>query len=264
MFDTHSHVNFPDFNKDREKVVKRSLENGVGMIVVGTSAENSKTAVGIAERYEQGVYATVGFHPGSKEKFDYDYFLELAKKEKVVGIGECGLDYYRNQESQILNLKSQNYKQKQKEIFKKQIELALEVNKPLIIHCRDAHDDALDILKSYPPAGGQASKLRGVLHFFSGTWEQAQRYFELGFLISFTGVITFVNNYNEAIKKSPLEKIMVETDAPFVAPVPYRGQRNEPFYVKEVAQKIADIKGISYQEVAKVTTENAIKLFNIK
>ncbi|MEK9183917.1 MAG: TatD family hydrolase, partial [Patescibacteria group bacterium] len=187
--------------------------------------------------------------------FDANYYRNLAKNHKVAAIGECGLDYFHK-----------NNKEKQKEIFKKQIELALELDKPLIIHCRQAHDDVLDILNSY-----RGSMLRGNIHFFSGDWEQAQKYFNLGFLISFTGVITFpplrragTGDYDEIIKKAPLEKIMVETDAPFVTPVPYRGQRNEPFYVKEVAQKLAEVKGLSYEEVAKATTDNAVKLFNIK
>ena len=261
LFDTHSHINFPDFNKDREDVVKRSLENGVRMIIIGTSADNSARAVEIANQYESGVYASVGLHPTDKEDDDFDinYYRGLAKNPKVVAIGECGLDYYH----------PQNYKEKQKNIFKKQIELATEVNKPLIIHCRDAHNDVLNILQNY--FLNLKSGKNGVIHFFSGSWEQAQKYFNLGFLISFTGVITFpplrrasTSDYDEIIKKAPLEKIILETDAPFVAPIPYRGQRNEPLYVKEVAQKIAEIKGISYEEAAKITTKNAVELFNLR
>ncbi len=265
LIDAHSHINFPDFDNDRNEVIKKTLNERVGMIIVGTCAGDSAKAVEIASQYGAGVYASIGLHPTNIRRGDFDanYYRNLVKNLKVAAIGECGLDYYRNQESQISNLKSQNYKEKQKEVFKKQIKLALEVNKPLMIHCRDAHDDVLDVFKSYLPTEKQALKLRGVIHFFSGSWEQAQKYFELGFLISFTGVITFADSYNEIIKKAPLEKMMVETDAPFVAPVPYRGQRSEPLYVKEVTKKLAEIKGISYEEVAKVTTENAIKLFNL-
>lgn len=256
LFDTHSHLNFPDFDNDRDEVIKRTLDERAGMIIVGTFASDSEKAVKIASQYGAGIYSSIGLHPTGirRDDFDANYYRELAKNPKVAAIGECGLDYFHK-----------NFKEKQKNIFKKQIELALELNKPLIIHCRQAHDDVLDILSSY-----RGSMLRGDIHFFSGTWEQAQKYFDLGFLISFTGVITFppprrtgTRDYDEIIKKAPLEKIMTETDAPFVAPAPHRGKRSEPLYVREVAQKIAEIKGISYEEAAKITTENAIKLFNL-
>lgn len=249
LFDVHSHINFPDFDKDREEVIKRSLEDGTGMIIVGTAADDSARAVKIASQHSGGVYASVGLHPTDKieEGFNADYYRKLAKNPKAIAVGECGLDYFH-----------QGNKEKQKNIFKKQIELALELNKPLIVHCRDAHNDVIDTLNSY-----RNSVLRGDIHFFSGDWEQARKYFELGFLISFTGVITFTRDYDETIKNTPLEKIMVETDAPFVAPEPYRGKRNEPLYVAEVVKKIAEIKGVSYDEVAKATTSNAIKLFNL-
>lgn len=256
LFDTHSHFNFPDFDNDRNNIIEKTLNEEVGMIIVGTCADDSARAIEIAGRYDSGVYASVGFHPANirSDDFDASYYRELAKNPKVVAIGECGLDYFR-----------QDNKEKQKEIFKKQIELALELDKPLIVHCRDAHDDVLGILNSY-----RGLALRGDIHFFSGNWEQAQKSFDLGFLISFTGVITFpplrrtgAGDYDEIIKKAPLEKIMIETDAPFVAPAPYRGKRNEPLYVAEIAKKIAEIKGLSYEEVAKITTENAMKLFNL-
>ena len=256
LFDAHSHINFPDFDKDREEVIKKALDDGVGMIIVGTDTDDSALAAKIASQCDIGVYASIGFHSLSIERGDFDanYYRNLAKNHKVAAIGECGLDYFHK-----------NNKEKQKEIFKKQIELALELDKPLIIHCRQAHDDVLDTLKSY-----RSPTLRGDIHFFSGDWEQAQKYFNLGFLISFTGVITFpplrrasAATYDEIIKKAPLGKIMIETDAPFVAPVPYRGRRNEPLYVKEVAKRIAEIKGVSYEEIAKTTTQNAIKLFSI-
>lgn len=249
LFDAHSHINFPDFNKDKDDVIKRTLNKEVGMIIVGTNADDSARAVEIAGQYDKGVYVSVGLHPTSigSEDFDANYYRNLAKNSKVVAIGECGLDYFHK-----------NNKEKQKDVFKKQIELALELDKPLIIHCRLAHDDVLDILSSY-----RDPMLKGNIHFFSGNLEQANKYFDLGFLISFTGVITFTKNYDGIIKKAPLEKIIVETDAPFVAPIPYRGKRNEPLYVAEVVQKIAEIKGVSYDEVAKITTENAVKLFSL-
>lgn len=273
FFDIHSHLSFPEFNDDREEVIKKALDEGGGMIIVGVSAEDSERVIKLASKYDRGVYASAGSHPDSKGEFDYDYFLKLIKNgksekgEKVVAIGECGLDYFHG--------KGKEARQKQKEIFIKHIELALELDKPMMIHCREAHKEMLEILSAYA-----SPKLRGNIHFFTGSWEQAQKYFDLGFLISFTGVITFppqkninknceqtVNKniqpaaLNQLVKKAPLDKIMAETDAPFVAPVPYRGKRNEPLYVKEVIKKIAEIKNISYEEVAKATTENAKRLF---
>ena len=259
LFDAHSHINFPDFDNDGNEVIKRTLDERMGTIIVGTCADDSLKAIKISGPYSSGVYASVGLHPTNigHEDFEVNHYCELAKNPKVVAVGECGLDFFR--------IKDEESRIKQKEIFKKQVALALELDKPLIIHCRQAHDDVLDILKSY-----RSPTLRGDIHFFSGNWEQAQKYFDLGFFISFTGVITFpplrragTGDYDEIIEKVPLEKIIVETDSPFVAPVPYRGRRNEPIYVVEVAKKIAEIKGVPYEKVAKITTENAVKLFGI-
>lgn len=252
-FDIHSHLNFADFDDDREEVIGRMQENDIWTICAGSDFESSKKAVEIAERYDEGVYASVGLHPievasqplgGETAKLK-----ELAKHPKVVAIGECGLDVFRRKKDDL---------PRQKDIFKQQIELAIELDKPLMIHCRDAHGDVLEILNSY-----KCPKLRGDIHFFSGSLEQAEKYFELGFLISFTGVITFARDYDEIIRNAPLDKIMIETDAPFVAPVPYRGKRNEPAYVIEVAKKIAEIRSISEEEAAEAATSNALKLFRI-
>jgi TatD DNase family protein len=252
-FDIHSHLNFADFDDDREEVIGRMQENDIWTICVGSDFESSKKAVEIAERHDEGVYASVGLHPievasqplgGETAKLK-----ELAKHPKVVAIGECGLDVFRRKKDDL---------PRQKDIFKQQIELAIELDKPLMIHCRDAHGDVLEILNSY-----KCPKLRGDIHFFSGSLEQAEKYFELGFLISFTGVITFARDYDEIIRNAPLDKIMIETDAPFVAPVPYRGKRNEPAYVIEVAKKIAEIRSISEEEAAEAATSNALKLFRI-
>jgi len=190
--------------------------------------------------------------------------LNLAKNKKVVGIGECGLDFHRIENQASEKSKVESFKVKQREVFIKHLELAKEVNKPIIIHCRDAHNDLLEIfnLAVKPPSG--------VMHFFTGNLEQAKKYIELGFYISFSGVITFpprkgeiVGAYDEIIKNIPLEKILIETDCPYVAPVPHRGKRNEPQYVKYVAHKIAEIRGVSFEEVAEQTTKNAKKLFGI-
>jgi len=251
LIDIHCHLDFNDFDNDREEVIKRALEKNIWMINIGIDAETSQKAIEIAEKYE-GVFASIGLHPGEiKEDFDMDYYRKLARHPKVVVIGECGLD-----------LKSRNLELETQEIlFKKQIELALELDKPLMIHCRDAYKEVIDIISSYKI---RDSRLRGNIHFFSGTLQEAEQYFDLGFTISFTGIITFARNYDEVIKNAPLEKIMIETDAPFVAPVPFRGKRNEPSYVTEVAKKISEIRNESYEKIAEITTANAIKLFNLK
>ena len=276
LIDTHAHVNFNEFKDDYKETIKRALDENIWMINIGAESKTSERAVKMAEEYEDGVYAAVGLHPShlveqdveyeengeivkyksKPEEFDYNFYLNLDKNKKVVGIGECGLDYFRTSD--------ESFKEKQKEIFIKHLELAKEVNKPIIIHCRDAHDDLLKIprLAVKPPSGG--------MHFFTGTLEQAKKYIELGFYISFSGVITFppikgeaVGAYDEIIKNIPLEKILVETDCPYVAPIPRRGKRNEPQYVKYVAQKIAELRGMSFEEVAEQTTINARKLFRI-
>ena len=275
FFDIHSHLNFSDFDpakstdvdhgasSDREEVIKRMLDAGVWTIIVGSNLEDSKKAIEIAEKHEEGVYATVGIHPTDHLGVELpSEFGELAKHPKVVAIGECGLDFFRNPE--IRNPKSEA-RNKQIELFKQQIELAIELDKPLVIHCREAHEDLLSILRlSFKMHG---SRLRGHLHFFGGegAWENKDEYLSMGFLLSFTGIVTFPNySHEEDLKNIPLDKIMIETDAPFVAPVPYRGKRNEPAYVVEVAKKIAEIRGINVEEVAKTTTQNALKLFGIK
>ena len=276
LIDTHAHVNFIDFKSDSKEVIKRALDENIWIINVGAESKTSERAVKMAEEYKEGVYAAIGLHPShlveqdveykeneeivkyksKPEEFDYDFYLNLAKNKKVVGIGECGLDYFRTSDESL--------KEKQKEVFIKHLKLAKEANKPIIIHCRNAHDDLLKILHLAvkPPSG--------VMDFFTGTLEQAKKYIGLGFYISFSGVITFpprkgeiVGAYDEIIKNIPLEKILVETDCPFVAPVPHRGKRNEPAYVKYVAQKIAEIRGVSFEKVTEQTTKNAKRLFGI-
>lgn len=249
-FDIHSHLNFPDFDDDREEVIKRTLDNGIWTIIVGTDFESSRKSIEISEKYE-GLFVSVGLHPTDKgnEIFDIEKYRELAKHPKVMAIGECGIDIFRREKDDLA---------RQKDIFKQQIELAIELDKPLMIHCRDAHGDVLEILNSY-----KCPKLRGDIHFFSGSLEQARKFLDLGFYLSFAGPITFARDYDEVIRNISLDRIMAETDCPFAAPIPYRGQRNEPLYVLEVAKKIAGIRGISEEEAAKVTTANALNLFRI-
>lgn len=259
LIDIHCHLDFPDFNQDRDEVIKRTLDAGVWFINIGVDLETSQKSIELAEKYD-GVWLAVGLHPTDRAggEFDLEKYRELARHPKVVAIGECGLDYYRNQEARNPKSKIRN---KQIKIFKQQIELALEVGKPLMIHCRDAHDEVLDIVSSFKL---HASRLCGDIHFFSGTWEQAQKYLEMGFSLSFDGPITFSDNYDETIKNMPFDKIMAETDSPFAAPAPYRGKRNEPLYVKEVVKKIAAVRGVSFEEAAEQTTKNAINFFGLE
>jgi len=253
LIDTHAHLNFKAFNKDYREVIKRALDENVWMINVGSNFATSRRAVEIAEEYKEGVYAAIGLHPihVQDEKFDASKYRQLAQSPKVVAIGETGLDYYHDKSA----------KDSQKDIFVKQLKLAKKLNKPVIIHCREAHQDLIDLLKEQESQNA-LSERRGVVHCFMGRWSEAQEYLKMGFLISFTGVVTYVKDYDKAILNIPLEKLMLDTDTPYMPPEPHRGKRNEPRYCKYIAQKIAKIKNVSFKEVAKVTTENARRLFN--
>lgn len=266
LIDTHAHLNFNAFKDDARKIIEQCLKNDVWMINVGSRLNTSKRAVWLAQKYPKGVYAAVGLHPihvvaspvdtnelGATlklhpEKFDPKTYCRLAKKSKVVAIGEAGLDY--------AYAKTETDKKAQQQSFIAQIELARDLGLPLIIHCRDAWDDLIKILEDW-------HGLKGVGHFFSGSLEDAQKLIKMGFLVSFTGVISFTNAYDEIIRQLPLEKIMIETDCPYVAPVPFRGKRNLPLYVKYVAQKIAQIKEIDQKTVEFITSQNAKTLFGL-
>ncbi len=278
LIDTHTHINFNAFREDGEEVIKRALQNDVWLVNVGSQYSTSERAVKIAEKYTEGVYAAIGLHPihlrdfmvdeeelqfiSRAEKFDYHKYKKLAKHPKVVAIGEVGLDYYHIKDratKEINDQEEEEIKEEQKQVFVEQFKLAQELNLPLTIHCREAHHDLLDILrklkKDYPEA-------RGVVHCFNESPEIAWQYFELGFLVSFTGLVTFVKGF-EWIKEIPEDKFMIETDAPYLSPPPYRGKRNEPVYVQYIAQKIAEIRGEDFEKIANITTQNARKFFNI-
>jgi len=277
IIDTHSHLNFKAYDNDREEVIKRTQKEGVICIDVGTKYETSKQAVELAEKYES-IFAAIGMHPihiktdllklkldpeeGAftpfTEEFDKARYKDLVLrsqsdegKNKIVAIGEIGLDYYYRPKGKA---KTQQFKQKQKEVFIQQLELAKELNLPVIIHCRVAHSDLYEILKT--------QNTKGVIHCFTGSFEDAQKYIDLGFYIGVNGII-FKLDLAEVIKKIPLDKILVETDCPYLTPPQAGVERNEPVFVKYVVQKIADLKGITFQEVADATTQNAKKLFNI-
>lgn len=282
FIDTHAHVNFAAFKDDADEVIRRSLENNTWMVLVGSELKTSGRALNYANRYDKGVYAAVGLHPvhledgpvdtgeegaassfiARAEEFDYGSYEKLAKSEKVVAIGEIGLDYYHlnpagDQEA---------VKKKQKEVFLKQVMLARNLNLPVIIHCRQAHDDLLALLQDLKkefPSLFPGDRPWGVVHCFSGDEDLAWKYFRLGLLISFTGLITFSKQWDDLIRKTPLDKIMIETDTPYMTPEPYRGRRNEPMLVQYVANRIADIKGIKLEKVAEATTATARNFFRI-
>ncbi|MFZ2038326.1 MAG: TatD family hydrolase [Minisyncoccia bacterium] len=260
--DIHSHLSFEDYKQDLLGVLINMRANNVATIAVGSDYKSSAEAVELASQ-NPDVFACVGLHPDEDkaEIFDIKKYEELIQKQKVVAVGECGLDYFRlgdNPENQI---------KKQKEIFSAQIALAKKYNKPLMLHIRDAVNnleypkgrafkDVLEMLK-------ENNGVTGNVHFFAGTWLEAEQFLNLGFTLSFTGVITFARSYDEVIKKAPLNMIMAETDAPYVAPVPFRGKRNEPAYVTEVVKKIAEIRGEDVLWVKHQLVENAKRVFKL-
>ncbi len=266
-FDAHTHTNFVAYDEDRDAVIRRSLDAGVGMNVVGTQLDTSRSAVALAEQHE-GVYATIGLHPvhtaksyhdtkelgeGGKEftsrgeVFDAAAYEALGQNPKVIAIGECGLDYYRVDEST---------KDVQSKAFIEQIDLANRLNKPLMLHIRNAYEDSIEILKAH-------ATVRGDVHFFAGDWGVAKKFLDMGFTLSFTGVLTFAHDYDEVVRNTPLDMLLSETDAPYITPVPFRGQRNEPMYVTKVVEAIAVIKGISEPEAAGQLIRNAERVFGI-
>lgn len=260
--DIHTHLNLEQFQEDWKEVEYLTLKEGVAYINVGTGKDTSVRAIELASMYDQGVYATVGLHPiraggGSaveeSEIFNPEVYKKLAEHEKVVAIGECGLDYYRVEK---------DTKEMQEEAFVKQIELANELDKPLMLHVRpsvdsmDAYEDALEILKKH-------AKVLGNVHFFVGSLEIAKQFWNMGYTTSFTGVLTFTHDYDEVVKNAPLNMIHAETDAPFVTPVPYRGERNEPLHVREVYKKIAVIRNEDEEKVRQALLQNAQRLFKI-
>ena len=273
--DIHGHVNFPVYDPDRAEVIKRCDENDIGLINVGTDFETSYSAVELAKKYSN-MWAIIGLHPvhageshndptetglnenkqiGPKsfQVFDSDKFLPLAKDSKVVAIGECGLDYFHSRPEDI---------DKQKKELEKQIDFANRVNKPLMLHVRNAkagpsaYMEVVDMLRA-------RANVRANFHFFAGDIEDLKNILDIGGTVSFTGVITFARNYDELIKYAPKDRIMTETDCPFVAPAPYRGKRNEPSYVIEVVKTIAKIRGEDEDVVAKQLVQNAKDFFSI-
>ena len=282
LIDIHSHVQFAAYDTDRDEVMARAREAGIGMINVGTQQDTSKAAVELAHKYPEIAYATIGLHPihtskshhdeqelgladqkftSRGEEFDYDFYKKLGADPKVVAIGECGLDYYR------LTSETQNA---QRVAFEKQIELAVELQKPLMLHIRNArgisgegaYDDVLAMLDATRYTA-RATRSPGDVHFFAGDWPTAKKFLDLGFALSFTGVITFTHDYDEVVKNTPLDMILSETDSPYITPVPLRGKRNEPINVKYVVAKIAELKKLPLEHVQSALLQNAKRVFKM-
>lgn len=253
LIDSHAHLDFSQFKPDRDRVIGRAWDAGVSKIInAGTDLASSEKSLALAQRYP-AIYATVGIHPHDAKTLTPKTLKRLSKlaaNENVVAIGEIGLDFYRDLSPRDL----------QRSAFRQQIRLSIELGLPVVVHDRDAHTEVLRILRQE-----RAHRVGGVLHCFSGDLTMAREGLEMGFLISFAGPITYGGEKKKAIAgKIPLESILVETDCPFLTPVPRRGERNEPAYVQYVAEKIAEIRGISFEEVAEVTSKNAARVFGLK
>jgi len=249
--DSHAHLDDRTFDNDRAAVIARCSEAEMGVLTIGSSLRSSHEAVRLANRY-RNMWATVGVHPHSAKSVDTATLIELrklAQHELVVGLGEIGLDYYRDLSP----------RDRQRQAFAQQLELANELNLPVCLHNRESTDDLLAILKN---AGAQH---RGVVHSFLGDGELAEEFLSLGFYLGIGGPLTFPKNavLRDAVKHVPLGRILLETDCPYLTPVPYRGRRNEPVYVQYVAEEIAQLKGVSVEDVARQTTENSILLFRL-
>jgi TatD DNase family protein len=267
LIDSHAHAQFSDYDEDRDEVIERALNAGVWMINAGANLASSEKAIELAEKYDKGVYATIGVHPSEKsDDFNLDKMRSLAASSKCVAIGECGLENPFHQGS-IEEENLSNNKKEQAELFVRHIDFSRETNKPLVIHCRDAYQEIYEIIADNKDK--LVSGRPALMHFFSGTVEMAEKFLDFGFVFSFGGATTFPQRSNKTdfislIKKLPLKAILLETDCPYVTPVPLRGKRNEPLYVTYIAEKIAEIRGINAEKLAESTTENALNFFAIE
>jgi len=254
LIDSHAHLDMPDFDRDLEQVIQRARESGVEYIfAVGTEKKDWKRVLEIAGSHPS-IYAILGVHPHRAKEIDdqtYPKLRELCRNGKVKAYGEIGLDFFRNVSPRDIQLKR----------FREQIGFAKELGLPIVVHDREAHQETLEILKSE-----EAEECAGIIHCFSGNYEMAKACMDMGFYISIPGSITFKNaeEFRQIVKRIPLESLLVETDAPFLTPEPFRGKRNEPSYVRYTAQKVAEIKKISFEKVADVTTENALRVYRLR
>ncbi len=290
LFDAHTHIQFPAYDDDREDAILRAKKAGVKMLAVGTQYETSVAGVSLAKKHPGDIWAVVGFHPNhavpsgggagdnfswyhdpkeqkhsQPEKFDAARFAKLAEDPKVVAIGECGLDYYRlpSEKEKVKSIKDE-----QARIFSEQVKIAQSVGKPLMIHARpsagtdDAYEDTLSVIARYPEA--IAKNISEIFHFYSGSFAMTKKLVEAGCYFTFGGVITFAREFDDILAYIPLDRIMLETDAPYVAPAPYRGSRNEPAYVVETAKKLAELTHKTFEEICEITTANVQTVFGIK
>jgi TatD DNase family protein len=253
LVDTHAHLDFPEYREDVEGVLGRAKQAGIERIItIGISLSSSRKAISLAEEYSQ-VYATVGIHPHGAELLDdttREQLIRLARNDRVVALGEMGLDYFRDRQPRKI----------QQECLRQQLEIACELRIPGVFHIREAHAAFFEVVKDY------ASSLSGgVLHCFSGDWEIARRCLDMGFYLSIPGTVTFSKAHvqQEVVERAPLDRLLIETDAPYLAPVPFRGKVNEPALMVHTAQKIAQLRGTTLEEVAYQTTSNAWKVFGL-
>ena len=263
LVDSHCHIDGEAFDGDRDEAIRRAREAGVvAMLNVGTGDPHSndfRKAVAVAEKYDN-IFASVGVHPHDAKLYNdkaEEHLIELAKSEKVIAWGEIGLDYYYDHSPRDV----------QREVFRRQIRTARDLDLPVIIHSRDADDETVEILtEEFSMQKPARSKGIGIMHCFGGTPEMAQALMPLGFMISFAGNVTFkkAENLREAARVVPLDRLLIETDCPFLTPIPFRGKRNEPAYVEHTARFLADFYGVSFEEIAQTTTENFVEFFGLK
>lgn len=261
LIDTHTHLDFSQFDKDREKIIRKLKDSGIRAINVGSHKQACLDSIALAKKHKN-IYVAVGIHPHDAEKVKdipklIKFLKELSLKNKVVAIGECGLDYYSSDQGEFRKDLNSDTKNKQKKVFKAQLKLAQKINLPTIIHNRESHDNLLKILKGF--------KGKGVIHCFSGDKKFLKEVLDLGFYIGFDGNITFKNakDLQEIVKVTPINKILVETDCPFLTPEPFRGLRNEPKNVKIIAEFIAELKQLSFSKLIPILNKNTKNLFGI-
>ena len=259
LIDSHAHIDLPEFNKDRDQVLARARQQGVRAVInVGLDAESSRKSLEMAKKYDD-VFVAVGFHPHEAARMkegDLESLAELTGDSRVVAIGEIGLDFYRNLSP----------RPRQLEVFKKQLDLASELSLPVVVHCRQAHKEVFDILNVWVKATpADKDSKRGVIHCFSGDIGMARRYIELGFYISLAGSVTYpsAGELVGVAREVPLDRLLLETDCPFLAPQAHRGKRNEPAYIALTAEKVAEVRQAPVEVMAETAARNTIELFRL-